>query len=92
MERTCPRCSAAVDSHVFHCAKCGARVTAGLNVDGIRTHGKPVGEDAFEAEVRKLLDNPDLLPPARTEQSAAERAAAASRRPRKRFRWFRRSS
>lgn len=81
MERTCPRCAAAVDSHVFHCGKCGARVTSGLNVDGIRTHGKPVGEDAFDAELQKLLENPDLLPPARSEQSADERAAAARRRP-----------
>lgn len=91
MERVCPRCAASVDSHIFHCAKCGARVTAGLNVDGIRTHGKPIGDDAFDAELQKLLDNPDLLPPARAEQSASERAAAAKRaRPKRRWRWFRR--
>lgn len=77
MDRTCPRCAAAVDDHVFHCAKCGARVTSGLHVDGIRTHGTPVGGEAFDDEVRKLLENPDLLPPARVEPSAAQRAATS---------------
>ena len=80
MERTCPRCAASVDDHVFHCAKCGARVASGLHVEGIRTHGQAVGSEAFDDEVRKLLDNSDLLPPARQELSAAERAAAAGRR------------
>ena len=89
MERTCPRCAASVDDHVFHCAKCGARVMAGLHVEGIRTHGEAVGAEAFDDEVRRLLENPDLLPPARKELSAAERAAAAPRRGFWR-RWFRR--
>lgn len=91
MERTCPRCAATVDDHVFHCAKCGARVTAGLHVDGIRTHGTPVGNEAFDDEVRKLLETPDALPPARIEPSAQERAARA-RAPRRNFwrRLFRR--
>ena len=44
MERVCPRCAASVDSHVFHCQKCGARVTAGLHVEGIRTAGKRLSE------------------------------------------------
>jgi tRNA(Ile2) C34 agmatinyltransferase TiaS len=79
MERVCPRCAASVDSHVFHCQKCGARVTAGLHVEGIRTAGKPVGEEAFDAELQKLLTDPDLLPPARHEPTAAERAVAAAR-------------
>ena len=80
MDRTCPRCAAPVDDHVFHCAKCGARVTSGLNVEGIRTHGTPAGGEAFDAELRKLLDDPQSLPPARPEPSAAQRAAQAKRK------------
>lgn len=80
MERTCPRCASHVDDHLFHCAKCGARVTAGLHVDGIRTHGTPVGAEALDDEFRRLLDNPDGLPPARVEPSAAQRAQSSRRR------------
>ncbi|NBO45613.1 MAG: hypothetical protein EBU85_01110 [Actinobacteria bacterium] len=79
MDRTCPRCAATVDDHVFHCAKCGARVTSGLHVDGIRTHGKPVGDEAFDDAIRTLLENPEALPPARVEPSAAQRAVRAGK-------------
>jgi hypothetical protein len=90
MDRTCPRCAAPVDDHVFHCAKCGARVASGLHVDGIRTYGAPVAGEAFDDEVRKLLENPEQLPPARVELSAQQRAASVPKRRRFWRRLFRR--
>ena len=80
MERTCPKCKAPVDAFLFSCSKCGARVTAGLDVHGLRTDGKADSEASLDDALKQLLENPSSLPPAIAEPSASERARKSKKR------------
>ena len=80
MERTCPHCKAPVDSFLFSCSKCGARVTAGLDIHGLKTEGKADGERSLDDEFRRMLENPSSLPPAVSEPSAQDRAKVTKKR------------
>ena len=84
MERTCPRCKAPVDAFLFNCNKCGARVTGGLDIHGIRTDGKADEQRSLDDDLRRLLDSPESLPLAVSEPSAQERVESRQRR-----RWWR---